>query len=448
MNLTTENTDSTISNTVKISYPSKVQDYDIFVGQNILLSAINTLQLQNYSKILILTDWNVFEAGHLKTLEDTISQSLIQSTSQSQDQTEGNLKTQAEEVEIDKYLGYQPLSLVLPAGEIHKNINTLQTIWQKMVDCQLDRKSIIINLGGGVVGDMGGFGASTYMRGIDFVQIPTTLLSMVDASVGGKLAIDFGGLKNNVGLFCQPKAVIVETNFIQTLPTRELVSGFGEIVKHGLVVSKEHFEELKISGTELMLQDGVALDKDILPTRVQNAVAKMGIIATGYKQPADWNGQSLVDLITHSIQIKSQVIRADPTEQNLRKILNFGHTIGHAFEVIALETDQYLFHGEAVSLGMVAESYISFLLGKITIMEFGEIVETLRALGLPVSLSEYQWSKSEEFINRVLELIQGDKKTEFGSVKWSLLSGIGTCEYNIILPSTIDLGEEVIVYLL
>lgn len=418
-------------NIVTIKYESKAQNYNIFIGENILLDAINTLKLQNYSNILILTDRNIFEAGHLTTLENTITKSLVESTK--------------EEIE-SKYIGYQPLSLIIPAGETHKNIDTLQTIWQKMVDSKLDRKSIIINLGGGVIGDMGGLAASTYMRGIDFVQIPTTLLSMVDASVGGKLAIDFGGLKNNIGIFCQPKAVIINTNFTKTLPLRELTSGFGEIVKHGLIRSKKHFEELKITGVELHFQSGTDLDKDILPARVQNAVTKMGIIATGYKNPIDWNGQSLVDLITHSIQIKAEVIQIDPSEQNLRKILNFGHTIGHAFETIALHTDQYLFHGEAISLGIVAESYISFLLGKINVMEFGEIVETLRALGLPVSLSEYKWSKNDEFVDSILNLIQGDKKTEFGAIKWSLLTGIGTSEYNVIIPSN-NLIQEVITYL-
>ena len=188
----------------------------------------------------------------------------------------------------------------IPSGETHKNIATCQFIWSEMVKYGADRKSCLINLGGGVIGDMGGFTASTFYRGMDFIQIPTTLLSQVDASIGGKLGIDFMNLKNAVGLFKNPKQVCISADFLHTLSPREIRSGFAELIKHGLIASKKDWDELK----------------DI----------------KSISEVADWE-----KYIIPSLAIKKAVVQEDPFEMGLRKSLNFGHTIGHAIESHALK---------------------------------------------------------------------------------------------------------------
>ncbi|HEY8400693.1 MAG TPA: 3-dehydroquinate synthase family protein, partial [Cytophagaceae bacterium] len=211
--------------------------------------------------------------------------------------------------------------ITIPSGEENKTLSTCERIWKGMTDQQLDRKAVVINLGGGVIGDMGGFCASTYKRGIDFIQIPTTLLSQVDASVGGKLGVDFFSYKNHIGVFKEPAAVFINADFLKTLDPAELRSGFAEIIKHCLIADKTKWEEIS------------------------------------RKSLAEQNWE---DLIAHSVEIKSKVTTADPTEQGLRKILNFGHTIGHAIESYYLTIkDKKLLHGEAIAIGMVAESYIA-----------------------------------------------------------------------------------------
>jgi 3-dehydroquinate synthase len=203
---------------------------------------------------------------------------------------------------LTKALNGQAFDLIhIPAGEQHKHIGTCQQIWQQMLNVGLDRQALVINLGGGVIGDMGGFCASTYKRGVDFVQVPTTLLSQVDASIGGKLGIDFGMVKNSIGVFCNPKAVFIDPAFLTTLSTRELRSGFAEIIKHGLI---------------------------------QDAAQWATIKGIGQLDSVDWP-----KLIVPSLLIKKHVVEVDPFERGLRKALNFGHTIGHAVESFALDLE-------------------------------------------------------------------------------------------------------------
>lgn len=210
--------------------------------------------------------------------------------------------------------------IVIPADERHKHLGTCQLVWQKLTEAAFDRKGLVLDLGGGVVGDLGGFCAATYKRGIDFIQLPTTLLSQVDASVGGKLGIDFQGFKNHIGVFTQPKAVWVYPGFLDTLPPSEIRSGFAEVIKHALIADAGAWKSL------------LAWDR----------------------LPQDWNS-----IIPHSIHIKDKVVEADPTEKGLRKILNFGHTIGHAVETYFLDKgDRRLLHGEAIALGMIAETWL------------------------------------------------------------------------------------------
>ncbi len=204
--------------------------------------------------------------------------------------------------------------------ETLKTLQTCEAIWQAMFEARLDRKALVINLGGGVVGDMGGFCAATYKRGIDFIQIPTTLLAMTDAAIGGKLGVDFQGIKNAVGVFQNPAAVFIDPVFLKTLPERELHSGFAEVLKHALIGNR-------------------ALWK-----KIQSMPA--GSLAT-----TDWAG-----LLADSIAVKTKIVSADPREAGIRALLNFGHTIGHALESYFLQTEHPLTHGEAVAIGMFCES--------------------------------------------------------------------------------------------
>ncbi len=206
----------------------------------------------------------------------------------------------------------------VPAGEEHKTLDTCSRIWSALLDLQLDRKALVLNLGGGVVGDMGGFCAATYKRGIDFVQVPTTLLAATDASVGGKMGIDFQQVKNIIGVFQQPAGVLIDPSFFSTQTSRQLASGFGEVVKHALIGDPDLWRQLE------PLQD---------------------------LQGADW-----ASWLVPSISVKASIVEQDPREEGLRALLNFGHTIGHALEGYLLDSPTPLLHGEAVAWGMYLEA--------------------------------------------------------------------------------------------
>lgn len=293
--------------------------------------------------------------------------------------------------------------IVIDAGEKHKNLLTCEYIWEQLTDFQFDRKALLINLGGGVIGDMGGFCAATYKRGIDFIQIPTTLLAQVDASIGGKLGIDFQGYKNHIGVFALPKAVIIDTNFLTTLPLRELKSGFAEVLKHCLIADKVMWKKLCAIVHHVDFQE--------------------------FRENSfEWN-----EIVAHSIEIKNKITTLDPEEKGLRKILNFGHTIGHAIESFYLQTEdveKILLHGEAIALGMIAESYLSYQCNLITNVEFEEIKNLL--------LKIYSSSKidKKDLANITTWALQ-DKKNENGQIQACLLSGIGNCLYQ----QTITLQE-------
>ncbi len=278
----------------------------------------------------------------------------------------------------------------IPAGEEAKNMETCLKIWQYMTAAQLDRKALVINLGGGVIGDMGGFCASTYKRGIDFIQIPTTLLSQVDASVGGKLGIDFtenngNVFKNHIGVFCNPKAVLIDTGFLATLDRRELRSGFAEIIKHCLIADKDKWE----------------------------------IISSRSFDEQDWN-----DLAAHSVAIKSNVTETDPQEKGLRKILNFGHTLGHAVESFYLNSKKKLLHGEAIAIGMICETFISAKRGYISMEDLQRISSYIVSV----------YGKPEipvKDIDKIIPLTLQDKKNENEEVLFSLLEEVGLANYNV-----------------
>jgi 3-dehydroquinate synthase len=254
-----------------------------------------------------------------------------------------------------------------------------------MTDLGMDRKSLLINLGGGVIGDMGGFCASTYKRGIQFINIPTTLLSQVDASVGGKLGIDFQGFKNHIGLFCNPEKVLVDPLFLATLPEREVRSGFAEIIKHALIRDQNYLNVL---------------------------------------MKHDLQTQPWLDHIKHSVKIKSEVVAADPKESGLRKILNFGHTIGHAVETYFLEKTERLLHGEAIAIGMICEAFLSTKILKMPKAEMEKIQVYLIEVFGKVNIEK------DDF-EAILDNMTHDKKNENGLVKMSLLNSIGHSTYDI-----------------
>ncbi|EKB49875.1 3-dehydroquinate synthase [Cecembia lonarensis] len=274
---------------------------------------------------------------------------------------------------------------VFTAGESHKNLETCTQIWKWMTEEGFDRKAFIINLGGGVTGDMGGFCAATFKRGIRFINLPTTLLSQVDASVGGKLGIDFMGFKNHIGVFTKPEAVLIGDVFLHTLPESELRSGYAEVIKHGLIQDEAYFGLLKFE---------------------------------------HWKEQNWRDIIEKSISIKRVVVEKDPREAGLRKILNFGHSIGHAFESKYLDTDRQLLHGEAIAIGMIAEAYLSHLKSGLSVSELESIEEALLKV-FP------KFDFEEEEIPGIIKLCTQDKKNEGSQIYFSLLSSIGKCDFNV-----------------
>jgi 3-dehydroquinate synthase len=277
-------------------------------------------------------------------------------------------------------------------GEENKTLDSAINVWKQMTAANLDRQSLLFILGGGVLGDLGGFCASTYKRGIDFALMPTTLLAQVDASIGGKLGIDFMGLKNHIGVFREPVATLICPFFLGSLPDRELRSGFAEVIKHCLISDSEKWEQVK---------------------------------SKNYREQ-DWDL-----LIRHSVAFKAAVVAKDPLENGLRKILNFGHTIGHALETCSLRNGARLYHGEAVAAGMVAESFIARSLNLISEQEEREIRSYLRDTYGSVKAPAWQ-----DF----LPVIKQDKKNKGEKILMALPNGIGRAVWDIEVD--VDLVRE------
>lgn len=281
-----------------------------------------------------------------------------------------------------------PIEIIeIEAGEENKTIETCIQVWEALAEIGADRKSIIINLGGGMVTDLGGFVAATFMRGIEFVNIPTSLLGMVDASVGGKTGIDLGSLKNHVGVITNPKAVFIDTNYLQTLPAQEMRSGLAEMLKHGLIADRGYWNNFTDMG-------GLTSD--------------------------DLDG-----LIYRSVTIKNSIVSQDPREKGLRKILNFGHTLGHAIESYCLQNQSLppMLHGEAIAIGMVLEAFISRESGLLPPEEYIEIKSVINALFTVVGFSNKD-------IKAIIDLLTHDKKNAYGEVQFVLLEAIGRPLYN------------------
>lgn len=322
------------------------------------------IKSSNPSKIFVLVDTNTHDACLPKFLSQVESGDIV--------------------VEV----------MEMPDGEDHKTIDICTGIWEAMSEYYADRKSLMINLGGGVVTDLGGFVASTYMRGIDYINVPTSLLAMVDASVGGKTGIDLGNLKNQIGVISEGGMVLIDTSFLETLPKNHMVSGYAEMLKHGLIHDKSYWHTL-LNFENL---DFSALDK----------------------------------MIYDSVVIKNKIVSEDPTEKGLRKVLNFGHTLGHAIESYFLGNGDKipLLHGEAIALGMLLEAYISTKTVGLSEEEFKDIEE-----GILKTFSKVEITENDQKI--IINLLQYDKKNSHGKVKFVLLEAIGKPRINCEVENNI-----------
>ncbi len=285
--------------------------------------------------------------------------------------------------------GLFPTSILVPDGEETKSMHWAEYLLTEMLKLKLDRRSVVVALGGGVIGDLTGFVASLYMRGIRFVQVPTTLLSQVDSSVGGKTGVNHPLGKNLIGAFWQPSLVLADTETLSSLPRREFVSGMGEVIKYGIIRDREFFESLRARHDSIM---------ELQP-------------------------DALAAIIRRSCEIKAEVVGADERESGLRAILNFGHTIGHAIEN-ATGYGRYL-HGEAVSIGMAAESRLAAAVGIMPASDSGEVTELAALYGLPSEVPP------ELDRNRMLSAMEIDKKTLQGRIRFVLPTRIGEVRLNV-----------------
>ena len=343
-------------NQSKIMQSIQANNYQIYFNETGYEALNKFLEKSNYSNIFIIVDSNTNEFCLTKFLPYLATDLTI------------------EIVEFE-------------AGEPNKNIETCVQLWNVLTELGADRKSLILNLGGGVVTDLGGFVASTFKRGVDFIHIPTTLLAMVDASVGGKNGIDLGNLKNQVGVINVPKMVLIDTQYLETLSKPEMRSGFAEMLKHGLIYDKSYWEQFL---------DLKAIDF------------------------ADFD-----TLIHRSVVIKNEIVMQDPTEKSIRKALNFGHTLGHAIESYFLENEnkKSLLHGEAIAIGMILESFISLEKGLLNQEEYDQIKTTIKAI-----YDDVVFEKTD--IDPILELLIHDKKNEYGNIQFALIEGVGKIKIN------------------
>ncbi len=267
----------------------------------------------------------------------------------------------------------------IATGEKNKNLKTIRSIYEQLVNYEADRSAFIVGIGGGIVCDIAGFAASTFMRGLRFGFVSTTLLSQVDASVGGKNGVNFHGYKNMIGTFNQPEFVICDMTLLNTLPNREILCGFGEIAKHAFIGSNDMCEYIEDNS-----QKALSLDKEVISC-----------------------------LVYDSIVIKSNIVNMDEKEQGERKKLNFGHTFGHAIE----KTTSELLHGEAISVGMVVAAKLSLIKGMLADRDVKRIVAILKSLKLPTTLTTDR--------ERMVDAIKKDKKREGNDIDYILLDGIG-----------------------
>lgn len=333
-----------------------LEQYNILVG-NFEESLAQTLEADKFSRLVVITDRTIFEKIY-KSRADLFPKNT--------------------------------LVIQVRAGEQNKILDTCKIIWEELLRNNIDRNALCINLGGGVIGDMGGFCAATYKRGIRFIQVPTTLLSQVDASIGGKLAIDFSDVKNSIGVFAQPYAVLIDPTFLNTLSPRELLSGFAEIIKHALINDTVLWKKLKTI--------------DALTV------------------------QSVSEVIIPSLKVKREIVEKDPFEHNVRKALNFGHTIGHAVESYSFSTDKPLTHGEAIAVGMLCELELSHQLLQLPNEELSETQQFIKK-----HFPKYSFDAHK--IPEILNFMRNDKKNVGNSIRFSLIEKIGTFKVDVAVST-------------
>ncbi len=297
--------------------------------------------------------------------------------------------------------GFEPVSVTVPAGETAKSLKTVQVCYDQLAAHRLERKSLIVALGGGVVGDLAGFVAATYLRGIGFVQIPTTLLAQVDSSVGGKVGVNLKAGKNLVGAFYQPRLVLCDLDTLKTLPEREYRSGLAEVIKYGIIYDAQLFAELELAMPRLLQRDPDTLGR----------------------------------VVARCCEIKAEVVRQDETENGLRAILNFGHTVGHALEAVS-HYGKYL-HGEAISIGQVAAARLSCQLTGLPEQEAQQITNLFQQAGLPTKLRIHSARRAQ-----LLSAMRLDKKVSGGEIKFVLATKIGQVEFGHKVP--VELLEAVL----
>ncbi|MCK5535200.1 MAG: 3-dehydroquinate synthase [Bacteroidales bacterium] len=336
----------------------QIQSLDsvIYVGDEINALITKTTDSLDFSKVFLITDTNT----HKLCLPLIADNSMFNNTSE----------------------------IIVKPGEENKTIQTTEQIWKFLSNNGADRNSLVLILGGGVLCDMGGFAAATFKRGIKFITIPTTLLSQVDASIGGKLGVDLNGLKNEIGMFKTPHSIIISPLFLKTLDKEQILSGFAEMIKHAIVYGGEHLMKIK--------------NFDI----------------------KNYDFSKLSGLITKSILIKNDIVHKDPKEKNLRKSLNFGHTFGHAFESFLLRKKEPIMHGVAVAHGMIAELALSkyaLNLPKRILQEFSEYIANI--------YDEINLSNAD--FDEIYELMLHDKKNDAQNIKFALLRGAGLVEINV-----------------
>lgn len=271
--------------------------------------------------------------------------------------------------------------------DIHKNLETLAHVWKELSDQGATRHSLMINLGGGMVTDLGGFAASTFKRGFQYINIPTTLLGMVDASVGGKTGINFNGLKNEIGVFSPAEYVLIDTEFLKSLDSHNLLSGYAEMLKHGIISTTEHWAEL----------------------------LNFNLNQIDYK--------ALQQLVAHSVSIKEDIVEKDPFEKNIRKALNLGHTVGHAFESLALENNRPVLHGYAVAWGIICELYFSFIKVGFPKDKLRQTIQFIKENYGVLTFDCKQYDRLYEFMTH-------DKKNSAGIINFTLMGEIGDIRIN------------------
>ncbi len=274
-------------------------------------------------------------------------------------------------------------SFVFQAGETSKNTDTVGSVYKHLIQKAFDRKDLLIALGGGVVGDLTGFAAATYLRGIDFIQVPTSLLAQTDSSIGGKTGVDFMQYKNMVGAFYMPKLVYMNISSLNSLPERQFSAGIAELIKHGFIKDANYTDFIQKHSVSIMRQEYDTME----------------------------------EMIYRSCEIKRDVVERDPKEKGERALLNFGHTIGHAIEKLSNFT---LYHGECVALGIVSAAYISYQQGNISLEQLDKLKKIITSYNLPVTLSDFSHTPEE-----ILAATKLDKKMESGKIKFVLLKTLG-----------------------